>query len=122
MPGGNSPYAVLTHCLGVMEEWGGYLVAGRTIDRDRDAELRATGAVDDLAERTEKARRQLVADLADLDPAAPLRGTPDPQDVDLPLATTQGGALVHLYEELAQHRGQMETTRDILRSPWAQLV
>jgi hypothetical protein len=37
--GANSPYAVLTHCLGVMEYWAGYLVAGRRIERDRDAEF-----------------------------------------------------------------------------------
>jgi hypothetical protein len=27
---------------------------------------------------------------------------------------TQGAALIHTLEELAQHRGQMELTRDIL--------
>jgi hypothetical protein len=27
---------------------------------------------------------------------------------------TQGAALLHTYEELAQHRGQMEITRDIV--------
>ena len=32
LPGANSPYAVLFHCLGVMEYWGGAMVAGRTIE------------------------------------------------------------------------------------------
>jgi hypothetical protein len=36
------------------------------------------------------------------------------------MARTQGGALLHIYEELAQHRGQMEITRDLLWAPWAQ--
>jgi hypothetical protein len=117
VPGGNSPYAVLTHCLGVMDEWAGELVAGRRIDRDRSAEFQAHGPVAELAARVEKARRQLVADLADLDAAAPTRGTPDPADAVLPMARTQGGALVHLYEELAQHHGQMEVTRDVLLAP-----
>jgi hypothetical protein len=27
---------------------------------------------------------------------------------------TQGAALLHAYEELAQHHGQMEITRDML--------
>jgi hypothetical protein len=26
---------------------------------------------------------------------------------------------MHVYEELAQHRGQMEVTRDVLRAAWA---
>ena len=37
LPGANSPYAILRHCLGVMEFWGGQVVAGRTVDRDREA-------------------------------------------------------------------------------------
>jgi hypothetical protein len=111
---------VLTHCLGVVDEWAGHLVAGRPLDRDRDAEFRAEGRVDDLVARTHRARRQLALDVAHLDPPAPVRGTADPEDAALPLARTQGGALVRLYEELAQHRGQMETCRDVLRAPWAQ--
>jgi len=43
LPGANSPYAILAHCVGVMEFWGGAMVAGRTVVRDRDAEFRARG-------------------------------------------------------------------------------
>ena len=118
LAGANSPYAVLFHCLGVMEYWAGALVAGRTIERDRDAEFRASGPVSELVRRTRQGRRQLAADLADLEPFAPPRGAPEPEDADLPLARTQGGVLMHVYEELAQHRGQMEVTRDVLRAPW----
>lgn len=120
--GANSTFAILTHCLGVMEYWGGHIVAGRTIERDRAAEFQATGKVADLVAKTRQAQRQLVADLADLDPWAPPRGRPQPGDVDLPLGRTQGGALVHIYEELAQHRGQMEVTRDLVQTSWAQLI
>jgi hypothetical protein len=116
LPGANSPYAILFHCLGVMEYWGGQVVAGRTIQRDRDAEFRATGSVSELAARARKARAQLAEDMAGLDPGAPPRRplAPDDPDAELPIARTQGGALIHIYEELAQHRGQMELTRDVL--------
>lgn len=114
MPGANSPFAILTHCLGVMEYWGGEIVAGRSIVRDRPAEFRATGRVAELTEHTERARRQLRADIAALDPFGPPRGVPHGMDSTLPLARTQGGALLHIYEELAQHHGQMEITRDVL--------
>jgi tRNA (adenine37-N6)-methyltransferase len=114
LPGANSPYAILTHCLGVMEYWAGDVIAGRTIERDRDAEFRAAGPVDDLVARTRRARRQFEADLADLDPFAGPRGNVEPEDAALPLGRTQGGALLHIYEELAQHRGQMELSRDVL--------
>jgi hypothetical protein len=119
VPGSNSPYALLNHCLGVVASWGGHMVAGRVVDRDRDAELLASGPVAELVARIPAVRQQLVADLADLDPAAPLRGTPAAEDADLPLSRTQGGALIHLYEELAQHRGQMEVTRDVLLAAWS---
>jgi hypothetical protein len=116
LPGANSPFAILTHCLGVMEYWGGEIIAGRAIVRDRPAEFRATGRVAELTDKAQRARQQLRADIAALEPLAPPRGKPHSWDSTLPLARTQGGALLHIYEELAQHRGQMEITRDILRS------
>ena len=112
--GANSPYAVLTHCLGVMEYWAGHVVAGRRIERDRDAEFRAAGSVAELVDRVGRARLQIRSDIADLAPYEAPRGRPPVEDSDLPLARTQGGALIHVYEELAQHRGQMEVCRDLL--------
>src|SRR5207253_8108197 len=88
----------------------------------RDAEFRAAGSVADLVDRTRRARRQLQADIRNLDAFAPPRGLPASEDADLPLARTQGGTLIHVYEELAQHRGQMEGCRDVLLAPWARLV
>lgn len=64
LPGANSPYVILAHCLGVMEFWGGHVVSGRENHRDRQAEFRAAGGVAEL---------------------------------------------------LAQHLGQLELTRDVLR-------
>jgi hypothetical protein len=117
MPGANSPYVILTHCLGVMAFWGGQVVGGREIHRDRPAEFTASGPVADLVEKTRAARAQLATDIADADASAPPRTAPggDAQ----PWKTTQGGVLLHLYEELAQHHGHMEITRDVLLAPWA---
>jgi hypothetical protein len=120
IPNANSPFAILFHCLGVMEYWGGEIVAGRSIVRDRPAEFRATGRVTELTDATERARQQLRADVAALDPWGSPRGVPHAEYSTLPMARTQGGALLHIYEELAQHRGQMEITRDLLWAPWAQ--
>jgi len=113
-PGANSPYVVLTHCLGVMEYWGGYIIAGRAITRDRDAEFVASGPVDELVGRARVSQQRLRADLEDFDPHAAPRGTPEPEDALHPTGRTQGGTALHIYEELAQHRGQMEVTRDVL--------
>lgn len=120
--GANTPYVILTHCLGVMEYWAGQVVAGRAIERDRGAEFVAHGRVEELVLRARRARGQLADDLMDLEPFAPPRGAVEVDDLRLPLGRTQGGALTHLYEELAQHRGQMEGIRDVLHAPWARLV
>jgi hypothetical protein len=120
--GTNTPYVILTHCLGVMEYWAGHAVAGRSINRDRATEFSACGPVDELVTKARRSRAQLVDDLAGLDPFAapplPVRTHPDRQVH----ARTQGGALIHLYEELAQHRGHMEVGREVMRAPWAKLV
>jgi hypothetical protein len=115
LPGANSPFAILTHCLGVMEFWGGAMVAGRAVERDRDAEFTAAGDVAGLAARTERARQQLRADLAGVEPRARPHLDLGPEDQHVPFAHSQAAVLLHIYEELQQHLGQMELTRDLLR-------
>jgi len=115
LPGANSPYAILAHCLGVMAYWGGHAVAGREVSRDRDAEFRAAGPVGRLVEACEEAKRQFAADLAAAEPGRPLRRPPlastwQGRDLD------QSGALLHILEEVAQHHGQAQLTRDLLLS------
>jgi hypothetical protein len=97
-----------------MEFWAGAMIADRPIVRDRDAEFTATGAVDDLVARVALARCRFATDLDLLEPLAPPRRPAAPRDAGLPLATTQGGVIVHVLEELFQHLGQLELTRDVL--------
>ena len=112
--GANSPYAILTHCLGVMEYWAGATVAERAIDRDRAAEFAASGPVAVLLERAGRARQRLAEDMAGLEawhtPHSVHRNPDDP----VPYSETKGAVLLHILEELFQHLGQMEITRDVL--------
>lgn len=114
LPGANSPYALLTHCLGVVSYWAGHMVAGRPVERDRDAEFTATGSVAPLLAQIPEVKAQLARDAEDADSDAPLRNTPPSsfKGPDRPLS--QGAALQHVYEELAQHHGQMELIRDVI--------
>lgn len=116
LAGANSPFAILTHCLGVTEYWAGATVAGREVRRDREAEFRARGDVAGLLERTEAARRRLHDDVAGLDSlAVPTHVVRDP-DEPAPYNETKGAVLLHILEELYQHLGQMEITRDMLQA------
>ncbi|MGH3328778.1 MAG: DUF664 domain-containing protein [Streptomycetales bacterium] len=119
LPGANSPYAILTHCLGVMDYWAGQLVAGRPVERDRDAEFAAAGPVAGLSDRVTAARRRLRDDLRQGGPDAllcdePLTDAPPARYAGTPISLRRGAALLHVFEELAQHHGQLEITRDLL--------
>lgn len=112
LSGANSPFAILTHCLGVTARWASTVNLGEVVPRDRDAEFTATGAVARLAAETDAMRTSLRDWVARTDPAAPPANPTSPrQDW---YAATCGGVLLHVYEELAQHRGQLEVTRDLL--------
>jgi hypothetical protein len=114
LPGANSPYVILTHCLGVMADWGGRAVAGRDVQRDRAAEFTAAGPVAGLVAAAEQAKLQFRADARTADPPAPLRRPAARRRPDVLEARSQGHALLHVMEELYQHLGQAELTRDLL--------
>jgi hypothetical protein len=114
LPGANSPFAIVTHCLGVLEFWVGGCVAGREVVRDRAAEFTATGQVTDLVARVQLARERLAQDIAGVDLTAPATTSGDHPLLREPVS--KGAALLHAYEELAQHHGQLELTRDVLRN------
>ena len=118
LPGANSPYAILTHCVGVCNYWIGTLLARREIFRDRNAEFRASGTIDELRERVWELKAQLLEDIRQVQGEKPLASAPNSmynplRDTDS-ADWTEGTALIHAYEELAQHHGQMELTRDVL--------
>jgi uncharacterized damage-inducible protein DinB len=114
LTGANSPFALLTHCLGVIDAWVGGFISGRPIDRDRDAEFEAVGEVSVLLAESEEVRERFHRDVLAADPAAPLL-TPPPASFGGPSRELNvGAALQHVYEELAQHHGQMEQMRDLL--------
>ncbi len=116
LPDANSPYAILTHCIGVADYWTGNLIGNRGIPRDRPAEFTATGTAAEIRPRVQALKQRLREDIAKLDgPAAPRESPASYNPAGGPANWTQGAALIHTYEELAQHLGQMEITRDLLR-------
>jgi hypothetical protein len=97
-----------------MEYWAGGTVAERPYRRDRPAEFTAKGEVARLVRRAEEARRRLHEDLSSFDSAAtPANVLHDPAD-PVPYTEAKGAVPLHIMEELYQHLGQMELTRDVL--------
>jgi hypothetical protein len=114
LPGANTPFAIVTHCIGVTDWWVGAMIAGRDIDRDRDAEFRASGTVAELAAGVDAVMARVRTDLAEMAPAAPIRHPEYLPPGSPARAWTQSAALIHTLEELAQHHGQLELTQDVL--------
>lgn len=114
-PGSNSGFALVAHAVGVMGHWARDVNRGIEVPRDRDAEFTASGTVDEALALLEAARARLHEDARAADPAA----TPanPPTQWDRTAYATQGDVLLHVYEELAQHLGHLEVTRDVLAGP-----
>ena len=111
-PGANSPYQILSHCLGMATDWSRTVNRGIPTPRDRDAEFAASGPVEELLRRAEHTREQFLADAdaTDLN-APPLAPKPIPRNW---WQTTARQVLLHVFEELSQHLGQLEITRDVI--------
>jgi bifunctional pyridoxal-dependent enzyme with beta-cystathionase and maltose regulon repressor activities len=116
IPGANTPYALLTHCLGVIEYWAGQVNRGRDAHRDRASEFVATGGVVELLARTDRVLAQFAEDVAAIDPGAAPASPPESWARGPHRPLTQAGVLMHVYEEVAQHLGQLEVLRDALRT------
>lgn len=113
LPGSNSPAQLVTHALAACEWWTAHIILGDHVDRVRSEEFTTISTIAELVELTEttKARLRLLA--PQLAQATELAFEPSPTS---PLGTewTVGLALMHVYEELAQHLGHLDITIDLV--------
>lgn len=109
-PGANSVVAVLVHCCGMARRWSSTVDLGVEVPRDRDAEFTARMPVADALRLASSTRAAFVADVraTDLD-SAPAAVPVDQQTF---WTGTCRGVLLHVLEELSQHLGHAEITRD----------
>jgi len=113
LTGANSPFQLATHAFSAAEWWCSHVILGRPSGRVRDDEFVSSGAVADLhvaAQRLLDLLDDLAPDLA----AATATVHQPPFEKPLGQDWTVGAALIHAYEELAQHLGHLEMTVDIL--------
>ncbi|MEV5176563.1 DinB family protein [Streptomyces flaveolus] len=116
LPGANSPYAIAYHCVGVADYWLGHVVAGRHVDRDRPAEFTAKGDARRLRREVDALFARLEADLHGTLPSDPPRNAPPAEFEGPERPLSVQGVQLHVLEELAQHHGQVQITRDLLRA------
>jgi hypothetical protein len=113
LPGANTPFQLVFHSCGMLEWWTRESILGEPVDRDRAAEFTARGSIDELRARVEQVAWQLQDDLSHVDLDAAVHVV-HPDYAGTPIATSGRGALLHVLEELAQHHGHLELTRDLL--------
>src|SRR2546427_1914465 len=63
MPNTNSPFAILTHCVGLTRYFIETALAGRQVHRDRDAEFHAQGTVAGVRQAGRELQSQIHDDL-----------------------------------------------------------
>ena len=113
IPGSNSAFALVTHVQGMTTRWVRTVNRGIVVPRDRPAEFTATGTVDDALRIVEATRAVLHEDARAASPRELPVNPAHEKDGSISYET-QGDVLLHVYEELAQHLGQLEVTRDVL--------
>lgn len=115
--GSNSPYAVAHHCVEMTRWWLGTFGCGLALPRDRAAEFEATGSLPELLARIRSTRTDMITWTEQIlrDDIAARDATGTTADVDLATVSPQWVTL-HVVHELAQHLGQMQVTRDVLRA------
>ena len=113
-PNTNSLYALATHTIGNVEENLLGVLAGQSVQRDRDAEFVASGAsVAALRERWATLRGRVEAALANLpDGALDRDGYQHPRRG----ALSGRAVLLLVARHAAEHTGQAELTRDLLQA------
>lgn len=112
--GANAPWAIGYHCTEVARYWIGHLIGGRSSTRDRMSEFIARGAGAQLVRIVDDLRVDLREDLSGFDATAPLANFPPAAYEGPSRDLTPTGVLLHVLEELAQHHGQVQISRDIL--------
>lgn len=107
-PTANSLLNLVVHLAGVERNWFQYVIAGRSIERDRDAELAELPS--DVTIATAVAGyRAAIAESNDI-----LRTTPT-QDVARGMDKLNvRWVVLHMLEETARHAGHADITRELI--------
>jgi hypothetical protein len=107
----NTFYALGTHLVGSGEFWVLHAAGGRPLNRDRPAEFRAQGRLDDLRARYDHWLAECHAVLSGLTPEDLGRVVDLPEWEDD--TWTVGACLIHAVEHTATHVGHLHIQRQL---------
>ncbi len=108
----NSIYAMLCHLTGAESYWIGHVIGGETVDRDREAEFRASGLLSEIVNRWEgvgSTSERILGNLSSLQLG---------ESKDVTLGTRVGSytvrwCILHLISHYATHLGHIQLTRQL---------
>jgi len=115
LPDANSAFQLVTHALAAGHWWLAHIICGHDVDRDRSGEFAAIGTTTEAVAAIADFRK-LLGELAPELAAATELAFEASTQTPLGAPWTVGGALIHAYEELAQHLGHLEITTDVVTS------
>ncbi|GAA3279571.1 DUF664 domain-containing protein [Nesterenkonia halobia] len=111
----NSPIQLLVHTCGMMRRWSCSVNRGLPVPRDRDAEFTARMPAAEALALASRTRADFRDDVASTDPDAAPAAVPAGRE-HLWTGSCRG-VLLHVFEEICQHLGHAEITRDMLDRP-----
>ena len=108
----NSIYAILCHLVGSENYWVRQMIAGETVDRDREAEFRSSGNLSEIVARWEdvaKTSESILSKLSSphLGETRTLTNRPDWGSI------TVRWCILHLISHYAIHVGHIQLTRQL---------
>lgn len=115
LPGVNTVFQLVFHATAACTYWVDHIVCGNSTDRDRDAEFESSGTCEDANACSDRLRKLLAERSEQLASITELANLPNTQ-TPLGQPWTVGAALIHAYEELAQHLGHAEITADLVKT------
>jgi uncharacterized damage-inducible protein DinB len=110
--GSNSVVQLVAHCCGMLRRWSSTVNLGLEVPRDRESEFEVVMPVAEVLALAAETRVAFLTDVerTDLD-AAPIFLPPGWNEF---WTVSCAGVLLHVLEELCQHLGQAEVTRDVV--------
>lgn len=112
LEGANSVYAIVFHCVNVVDFWLDHVVIGNPTERDRDAELVAEGTLAELQAEIAALRTKLPALLTAADSIA------EPEKAEyagfLETPWSSDAVVLHIIDEIFQHAGHVDVTTDLV--------